>query len=646
MTGYWGRLRATIRLIGQTNRFRNDDPSYHYKRGCLFQDMGKLDEAMSCYKKALDIKPDYAPARINLGNIFQSRGQIDDAIAHYKMALRAEPRNAVIHNNLGAVLRIRGMLEDAKAHCKKALALNPDFAEAHNNLGNVFTMQDRIDDALACYKRAIALNPKIAMAHDNLGNILRVQGHLDDAIICYERAIALKPSYAEAHNNLGLAYKEKGMLDEAMACYSHALALKPASVLFHSNLLMDMIYVSSISPAEQTAMAREFGNMRADPLRRQRPIIRDKDPERKLRIGYVSPDLREHAVNYFFEPMLKLHDRQKFEVFIYSNVMREDHITARLKQKADHWRDLKFLNDDQAADLIEMDNIDILVDMAGHTANNRLMVFARKPAPIQATWLGYPATTGMAAMDYRITDGYADPPGLTEHLNTENLWRLPEIFCCYQPHEKSPDVIDHPPFEDNGYITFGCFNNFAKVTDSVLRTWAQILAQVPNSRLLLEIRGLEGKKFRSDVETRLHHAGLPPDRVILEPRKKSNQFVLYNKIDMALDPFPCVGGTTSMDTVWMGVPFVTLAGQHYVSRMGVTILTNASLSELIARNVEEYVAIAVGLALDEVRLHGLRHNLRQKVTASPLMNQAAFTRNMEAAYRGMWRKWCDSVSPL
>jgi protein O-GlcNAc transferase len=310
-----------------------------------------------------------------------------------------------------------------------------------------------------------------------------------------------------------------------------------------------------------------------------------------------------------------------------------------LKKEFDHWRDIRRLDDDAAADLIEADQIDILVDLAGHTGGNRLLVFARKPAPVQVTWLGYPGTTGMKAMDYRISDNFAEPVGMTENLNVETLWRLPQIFCCYQGHESNPAVIDHPPADDNGYITFGCFNNFIKVTDPVLETWARILARVPDSRLLLEIRGLDGPQFRSDVETRLQRLGLPLERVILEPRKKVNQFVLYNKIDIVLDPFPCVGGTNSMDAVWMGVPFVTLAGEHFASRMGVTVLTNAGMPELIAKNMDEYVAVAVGLALDRQRLRDLRHNLRQKVENSPLMDAPAFTRNMEAAYREMWRRW-------
>lgn len=349
---------------------------------------------------------------------------------------------------------------------------------------------------------------------------------------------------------------------------------------------------------------------------------------------------------YFLEPLIRSHGRRHFEIFAYSNSMKEDKVTARLRGEFDHWRNIKLLNDDQAADMIEADAIDILVDLAGHAGHMRLLLFARKPAPIQVTWLGYPATTGMSAMDYRITDALAEPPGMTEHLNTETLWRLPNLFCCYQPHENSPAVIGHPPFEDNGYITFGCFNNFTKVTDPVLATWARILEGVPQSHLLLEIGGLESTQYRAEVRDRLQRLGLPLDRVILEPRKGSNQFVLYNRIDIALDPFPCVGGTTSMDTLWMGVPFVTLAGDHFASRMGVTILTNAGIPELIASNVDEYVSLGTSLGLDQDRLRALRAGLRDRVAKSPLMDQTAFACNMEAAYRGMWRRWCNEQAGL
>ena len=353
-----------------------------------------------------------------------------------------------------------------------------------------------------------------------IGIALQLQDKFDDALPCFEKAVALDPASVAACNNLGSALKDQGRLDEAIAYYKKAIALKPESDEIYSNLLLTMVYAASVSPAELAQTSREFGERLADPLLRTRALIRDSDPERKLRIGYVSPDFRNHAVNYFFEPLLQLHDRKQFEVFAYYNSNQEDAVTRRLQQEFDHWRNIRPLSNDKAADLIEEDQIDILIDLAGHTGYNRLLVFARKPAPVQVTWLGYSGTTGVKAIDYRITDVHAEPAGLTDHLNAETLWRLPEIFCCYQAHENSPAVIDHPPFEDNGSVTFGCFSNFSKVTDPVLETWAQILEQVPNSRLMLEIRGLESLTFRGKVEERLRRSGLPLERVILRITKK------------------------------------------------------------------------------------------------------------------------------
>ena len=339
-----------------------------------------------------------------------------------------------------------GKFEDAEKLCRSGLDLMPDNVELLVKLGGILLHHDRVEEFL----------------------------------IFFDRALVVEPNSAAIYNNMASAFKRQGRLDEFIAYNKKAIALDPAANLRYSNLLLAMIYAASVSPQELAATAREFGKTVADPLRRQLPLIRDKNPGRKLRIGYVSPDFRDHAVNYFFEFLLKWHDRRQFEVFGYSSTAGEDHVTARLKPKFDHWRHIKPLDDDKAADLIESDGIDILIDLAGHTANNRLLVFARKPAPVQVAWLGYPATTGMKAMDYRITDSYAEPAGLTEHLNVEALWRLPGMFCCYQAHQNSPDVIDHPPFEDNGYLTFGCFNNFAKVTDPVLEAWAQLWRRCPD----------------------------------------------------------------------------------------------------------------------------------------------------------------------
>ncbi len=644
--------------------------------GVLLESRGRPDEAVVYYQRAIAIAPNLAEAHFNLGNAFKTQGLFDDAQNSYKRAIAIDPKHGNALNNLGTALDALGKTGEAIESYGRAIALRPDFAEAHFNLGNALRRLGQFDEAARHYRQAAAIRPHAAARHclgavmhtmgqyhdaemhyksalalepgfadalNGLGITYATLGRFEQAVDCYERALAIKPDAIETLSNLGLVYKDYGRLEESIAYFRRALDIAPRSHVTFSNLLLAMVYASSVSPEELAATARQFDETIAAPLRRHRLLVRNADPERKLRIAYVSPDLRDHAVNYFLEPLLKRHDRDRFEIFAYSNTLREDTVTARLRQEFDQWRDIRFLDDDRAADLIEADAIDILIDVAGHTANNRLMTFARKPAPVQVTWLGYPATSGMTAMDYRITDRFTEPVGMTERLNVETLWRLPEMFCCYQPFANSPAAIDHPPFEDNGHITFGCFNNFAKVTDPVLESWGRIMAQIPDSRLLLEIAGIDITSFRTAVEERMQRLGLPLDRVTLQLRSRANQYVLYNKIDIALDPFPCSGGTTSMDTLWMGVPFVTLAGRHFVSRMGVSFLNNIGLPELIARDRDHYVDLAVALARDKARLKALRHNLRERMAASPLMNSESFTRAMEDAYRGMWREWCASV---
>jgi protein O-GlcNAc transferase len=627
-----GNHAAAVPLIEKAIVQRNDIPQFHNNLGNALKELNRLDDSISHYKKALKLMPDYADAINNLGNAYNELGEFETALVHFMKALTINPRSPEYLNNLGSAYLGQGK-EGLAIDCfRRALALRSDYAEVHFNLGKIHMNHSQFSEAIAYYLRTTQLKPSFVDAYIDMSYCLQQQFMLDAAVACCEQAIALKPEYAKAWNNLGGIFLAKGELDNAISCFKRAGN--------YSNVMFAMVFDPSIKPKDITDAATEFGK-RTNSLRKPRSFVQNKNPNRKLRIGYISPDFRSHPVNYFFEPFLNLHDKKHFELFAYSNVIKEDTTTTRLKKEFDHWRDIKKISDDAAADLIERDKIDILVDLAGHTGDNRLLVFARKPAPIQVTWLGFPATTGMKAMDYRITDIYAEPEGMTEHLNVEKLWRLPTVFACYQAPDRDIPVIDHPPFEDNGHITFGCFNNFAKVTDPVLETWARIMAQVPDSRLLLEITGLDSPKFRAETEQRLKRLGLPMERVTLEPRRRENQFVLYNKLDIALDPFPCNGGTTSFDCMWMGVPFVALAGEHFVSRMGVTILTNAGLPELIAKDKDQYVKIAAELAQDKDRLRKIRHNLRDRVVKSPLMDQHAFARNIEHAYREMWKRWCD-----
>jgi predicted O-linked N-acetylglucosamine transferase (SPINDLY family) len=384
---------------------------------------------------------------------------------------------------------------------------------------------------------------------------------------------------------------------------------------------------------------RAWGARHADPLTAQAPLrANDRTPDRRLRVGYVSSHFLAHAVNFFVEPILASHDHRHFEVFCYSNVAQQDATTQRLRSYADTWRSIVGLSDRETSDLARDDRIDILVDLAGHIGGTRLLVFAHKPAPVQVTYIGYQNTTGMLAMDYRLTDDYSDPPGATDEFYTEKLVRLPRIFFCYMPSNDAP-AVSQPPVLENGVVTFGSFNNITKVTPQVLEAWARILVRVPNSRLILLADMAESLK--SYLISTFENYGVSRERLELADRRPREGYLeLIQRADIALDPFPFNGHTTTCDALWQGVPVVTLSGGSYVSRFGGSGLATLGLNDLIAADVQHYIEIASGLASDSSRLQHLRATLRERMAASPLMDFTGFTRNLEAEYRKMWIDWC------
>ncbi|RSZ57513.1 tetratricopeptide repeat protein [Massilia atriviolacea] len=644
--------------------------------GIALRELGQPDDAVAAYRAALALAPDFAEALNNLGAALLEQDDVGGAIDCFQHAVTVAPGYAEAYCNLGVAYKADWRLEDALvcfenavhlqpgyaepyamlaltnadlqrhvqalAWSEKTLALWPDSPSAHFNLGVAFANMNRLPEAVACFEEAIARKPEFAHAHNNLGVAKNDLGRYDEAAVCFERAIGLRPGFAEAFNNLGTTLKNQGKPDASRQMYEQAIALAPGYAAAHNNLLLSMQYAAGITQQQLFELHLRFAAQFEPALAPQRLTHGPgRDPAKRLKIGYVSPDFRRHAVAFFIEPILARHDKTQVDVFCYYSHVVNDEFTARIRADADHWIACHGMSDQLLAERIHADGIDILVDLAGHTAGNRLLAFARKPAPVQLTWIGYPSTTGLTSMDYRLTDAFAEPPGQSEHVNVETLWRLPEVFCCYAAHPDSPAVIDHPPCEDNGYITFGCFNNYAKVSDATIVLWAAILEQVPASRLMLEILGLDNPGMREEVQARFARLGIDPARLVLIANDRKNQFVLYNRIDIALDPFPCNGGTTSFDTLWMGVPFVTLAGSNFISRLGVTILHNGGLDELIGEDEAAYVRIAVDVARDPARLRRLRTGLRERTRASPLMDMARFTRHLEQAYRGMWETWCE-----
>lgn len=512
------------------------------------------------------------------------------------------------------------------------------------DLGLAFQAAGNLAAASSALEKALALDQGLDDVRAHLANFYQDTGRLQDAAACWRELVARIPGSARMHNNLGAVLHRLGRTAEAVAALEAALAIDPGAAFAHGNLVHAMLFDARRSPDDFATMARAYGRRHADGLRRSRPFTNDRSQDRRLRIGFVSADLRDHPVVRFLEPFLDHADRERFDLFAYSNSGRCDAVTESLKTRFGTWRPIEFLDDEAVADLIEADRIDILVDLSGHSGGNRLLVFARKPAPVQVTWIGLPTTTGLKAIDYRLTDALYDPVGETEHLHSEILWRVAGTGICYQPFLPAPDVAAAAPVVTNRHVTFGCFNRFEKLTDHTLATWAAILRAVPDARLMLIVADIDDPRTREPVEARLARSGLPLDRVDFAPRTDSNRYAMHGHVDLALDPFPFNGNVTTLDTLYMGVPVVTLAGASPVARVGAAILGLIGLPDLIARDVDGYVAIARRLADDPHELLRLRDGLRERLIASPLMDHADHAADVGEAFTGMWRLWCAEAT--
>jgi len=574
------------------------------------QQSGRLAEAEAIYRALLGAVPPHADVMHLLASNLMLQCRHHEAVALLEHVTSLQPQSAEACYNLGGALNALGKCERAAQSFEKALDLRPDFVEALSSLGNTLTAAGRLDEAELSYRRALGLRPDFAEAVYNLGNLLHLEGRLGEAIDCYRSAFTLRPSFVAAHSN-----------------YVYALNFDPG-------------YEPQRVFEEHLAWARRH----AEPLQRFiPPHANEAVPGRRLRIGYVSPNFRNHAAAYFFEPVLACHDARQFQTFCYSDVLQADEYTARLRQFSSEWRECAHLTDEELAEQILRDRIDILVDLTGHTERNRLLAFARKPAPIQVTWNGYANTTGMSAMDYRITDALADPPGMTEHLHTEQLIRMPDVYMVFRAPDASPAVNDLPAARSGG-VTFGSFNALSKLTPQVVQAWSRILSAIPGARLLLCT--LPAGRTRERVGEMFAANGLDSSRLELHGRLPLREFLaLHHRADIALDPFPFSGTTTTCHSLWMGLPVVTLAGKSHVSRVGVSMLTNIGLTGMIANSVDDYVNIATSLANDPGSLRALRGGLRDRMLNSPLTDAGRFTRYLEDRFRQIWTSWCGRQTP-
>lgn len=625
-----------------------DNAQAHNILGGIALKRGDASAAADHFRAAVALDPGQGSYQQGLGIAEFSRGRMAEALKCFEHAVQLDGRSAAAHCNLGNACRETGRTAVAARCYRRSIRLDPGYLPAYLNLADLRIRQGRHKAAAAIFRKALARTARGAAPSSDrallchrLGLALRELGRTDAAIAQYRRAIEFDPAFALAHNSLGGALLARNELDAALASFRRALELEPGYSRVHSNILLTMNYQSGVSQADIYQESLRFDALHARPLLDPRPLRNARNRKRRLKIGYLSPDFREHSVAQFTLKLFARHNRESFEVFGYSDVAAPDRVTAQFSRLADQWLDCAAAPDADLAERIRRDGIDILVDLAGHTGNNRLLVFARRPAPVQVSWLGYPNTTGLQAMDYRLTDAVADPPGEADDYHTEKLVRMKHGFLCYQPEDTGLAVAE-PPSVRRGYVTFGSFNMIRKITPEVLDVWSRILLAVPRSRLLVKSYALQDAGTRSRMLAELAGRGVRAKRVQLlnaVPGKKDH-LGLYSRVDIALDTFPYNGTTTTLEALWMGVPVICLLGDRHSGRVGASILERLQLGDLLCRDRQEYVERAASLAGDAAQLMALRTSLRPRLQASPLMDVRDFTRTLEAEYRKFWVAWC------
>ncbi|MBI5590630.1 MAG: tetratricopeptide repeat protein [Deltaproteobacteria bacterium] len=591
------------------------------------------------------------------GRIFQEKGRLfQNALQRYRSGMLQEaelllqshikryPEDAEAINLSGLIAYQFGQYDSAIQLFQSAVSLNDCEQSYQNNLGAALKDSGDLKGAIPCFRKAIEMNPDYCEASYNLGGSYQILGELGLAIDWYEYTLSRNPEFYLAATNLACIYKDKGQIERAIEGFRHVVQRSPNDAKANSNLLFCLSYLEDVDPdnvfkhhqkwakqhaPEDSGVSREFAN--------------DPTANRRIRVGYVSPDFRIHSVAFFIHPLIQGHDREKIEVYCYADVAKPDEVTRVMMANADQWRNIFRMSDDQVFQSIQKDQIDILVDLAGHSGNNRMKLFARKPAPVQVAYLGYPNTTGLPTMDYRISDATADPPELADPYYTEKLIRLPGGFLCYHPSLGSPDVSDTPCLK-NGYITFGSFNNRAKINSKVISLWSNIMKCINNSRLILKSSISSDQSTKQDLLSLFVQNGIETDRIEILPYLPFGEHLKqYLRVDIALDTFPYNGTTTTCEALWMGVPVITLAGNTHASRVGASILGQIAFHQGIAESENDYVQKALALSGDTDFLQSWRMLCRRKMQASSLMDENGFVMKLEAAYRRIWQAWCGRM---
>lgn len=629
-----------------------DDVTTLFDMAVYCQEQGSIFAAQPFYEALLDKHPDHVKACINYGALLMNLGRPLEAMYYFQQALEAEPTNAEAQFRVGLVHHhALSEKDEAKKFYEAALEAEPDHGDTLLQLAGLLKDQGKPDEAKELLRRAAAHESATLQPYLNLAEYLKESEAFEEALEILEKA----RSHPQAKTENGAmqllqarasALLRNGDIASALQAYRDILFLRPKDPGAHSGMLFCLNYDNKTTHAERAKAYRDYDRFMIG-YRPSRPVHRNTpDPERRLRIGYISGDFRGHSVGFFAEPILSAHTHKNFEIFCYANYQVVDAVSQRMMAFADNWRWVNDLSDDAVVEMIRMDGIDILVDLSNHTAYNRLTAMARKPAPIQMTWIGMPTTTGMSAIDYRISDARMDPPGMTESLHSEKLLRLPSSGWCYRPSEDAVFVpVRALPALKNGHITFASFNAFGKINPYVVEVWGRLLKAIPDAVLYMATGGKAEDEARNELVRRsFAEWGFPVERLKLFGRKPFKEyFEFHNEVDIVLDPFPYNGGTVTAHALWMGLPVLTLAGQAPIQRMGVTMNTSVGLPEFIAQTEEEYIAIAQRYAQDLPALAAIRKGLRQKMQLSPLMNGGQVTADLEQAYREVWREWCSKV---
>ena len=637
-----GRLFEAEALLRSALSINPDYADAHCNLGATLMALTRPEEAEASFRRALEVSPDFVHGHSNLGVALQAMGRLDEAAASFRKALELAPDFVETHINLGNTLEELGRSDEAETCYRRAIQCDPDLSQAHNNLGTLLMNMGRLDLAEASYRRAIQANPKYGEAFSNLGAVQRYLGQLDESMTSCRHALELDPDCAEAHVNLGNVLLDLWQFDAAVTSYRRALEVKPEFAAAHSNLLFSFSQDEAADAQRLFAEHCRFGEQFETNLRANWPQHDNtRNPERRLQVGFVSADLHDHAVAYFIEPVLAhLATYPQLTLHAFYNHAVGDDITQRMRAYLKHWHPIAGLPDEAVAQKIRDEKIDILIDLSGHTSGNRLLTFARKPAPIQASWMGYPGTTGLQAMDYYLTDRFFLPQARFGGQFTEALAYLP-ASAPFLPYQQAPAVNGLPVLE-NGRLTFGSFNRPSKITRSVVALWAKLLRALPESRLLLAGMPVAGK---GDMLIEwFAQEGIERDRLGIHVRTNVDCYLgLHHQVDVCLDTFPYNGGTTTLHALWMGVPTLTLAGDTPASRTGASVLGHVGLEEFVAHDAEDFVQKGLSLTGNIAALHDIRTCLRERLAKSAIGQPALIAAGLNQALRIMWERWCKGA---